>query len=54
MVKSEGKDNDLISRVRANAYFAPIHDQLDGANINFFQHSHIPSNTSNFFNSSQP
>ena len=35
MVKSEGKDNDLISRVRANAYFAPIHDQLDGA-INFF------------------
>ena len=40
MVKSEGKDNDLISRVRANAYFAPIHDQLDGA-INFptFTHS---------------
>jgi len=29
VVKSEGKDNDLISRVRANAYFAPIHDQLD-------------------------
>ena len=30
VVKSEGKDNDLISRVRANPYFAPIHDQLDG------------------------
>ena len=29
-MKSEGKDNDLISRVRANPYFAPIHDQLDG------------------------
>ena len=30
VVKIEGKDNDLISRVKANNYFAPIHDQLDG------------------------
>ena len=37
VVKSEGKDNDLIERVRANDYFAPIHDQLDGK---------IPSNLS--------
>ncbi|MHC5068009.1 MAG: adenylosuccinate lyase, partial [Planctomycetota bacterium] len=29
VVKQEGGDNDLIDRIRANAYFAPIHDQLD-------------------------
>ncbi|KAG8980016.1 adenylosuccinase ade13 [Tulasnella sp. 425] len=29
VVKQEGKANDLISRVRATAYFKPIHDQLD-------------------------
>ena len=29
-MKSQGKDNDLIDRVRANSYFAPIHDQLEG------------------------
>ncbi|TDG38675.1 hypothetical protein AWZ03_014903 [Drosophila navojoa] len=28
-VKQYGKDNDLISRVRSDAYFAPILDQLD-------------------------
>ena len=41
VVKSEGKDNDLIERVRANDYFAPIHDQLDGK---------IPSNLSTINN----
>ena len=30
MVKCEGRDNDLIARVRAAPYFGPIHDQLDG------------------------
>ncbi len=29
-VKQEGLDNDLIARVRADAYFAPIHAKLDG------------------------
>lgn len=29
MVKQEGKPNDLISRIKATAYFKPIHDQLD-------------------------
>lgn len=29
VVKCEGRDNDLIARVRAAPYFAPIHDQLD-------------------------
>ena len=28
-VKQEGLDNDLIARVRADAYFAPIHARLD-------------------------
>ncbi|KAI8053265.1 adenylosuccinate lyase [Syncephalis plumigaleata] len=28
-VKMEGRENDLIDRVRANAYFAPIHAELD-------------------------
>ncbi|MBA2479473.1 MAG: adenylosuccinate lyase [Planctomycetes bacterium] len=28
-VKQEGLDNDLIARVRADAYFAPIHSSLD-------------------------
>lgn len=28
VVKQEGGDNDLIERVRADAYFAPIHGQL--------------------------
>ena len=41
VVKSEGKDNDLISRVRANPYFAPIHDQLDG-NIPLTHHIFQP------------
>merc|ERR1712059_189702 len=29
VVKKEGKDNDLIERIRATAYFAPIHSELD-------------------------
>lgn len=29
MVKQEGKPNDLIARVRATQYFAPIHAELD-------------------------
>lgn len=29
VVKEQGGDNDLIDRVRANPYFAPVHDQLD-------------------------
>lgn len=29
VVKQEGKTNDLISRIKATAYFKPIHDQLD-------------------------
>jgi adenylosuccinate lyase len=29
VVKQEGGDNDLIDRIRASEYFAPIHDQLD-------------------------
>ena len=29
VVKLEGGDNDLIERIRADAYFAPIHGQLD-------------------------
>ena len=29
VVKQEGGDNDLIERIKATAYFAPIHDQLD-------------------------
>ena len=28
-VKLEGKDNDLIARIRGDAFFAPIHAQLD-------------------------
>ncbi|KAI9189510.1 adenylosuccinase ade13 [Blastocladiella emersonii ATCC 22665] len=28
-VKNEGKPNDLLDRIRANAYFAPIHPDLD-------------------------
>jgi adenylosuccinate lyase len=28
-VKQEGLDNDLIPRIRADAFFAPIHDRLD-------------------------
>jgi len=28
-VKMEGEDNDLIERIRANEYFAPIHADLD-------------------------
>ena len=28
-VKELGRDNDLIDRVRADAFFAPIHDELD-------------------------
>lgn len=29
VVKQEGGDNDLIERVRADAYFSPIHSQLE-------------------------
>ena len=29
VVKDEGKDNDLIQRIRHEAFFAPIHSQLD-------------------------
>lgn len=28
-VKQKGLDNDLIERVKADSYFAPIHDHLD-------------------------
>ena len=30
MVKGEGRDNDLIERVKASEYFAPIHARLEG------------------------
>jgi len=29
VVKKEGRDNDLIQRVKEDSYFAPIHSQLD-------------------------
>uniref|UniRef100_A0A8C4L8D9 Adenylosuccinate lyase n=1 Tax=Equus asinus TaxID=9793 RepID=A0A8C4L8D9_EQUAS len=29
VVKQEGGDNDLIERIKADAYFSPIHSQLD-------------------------
>ena len=29
VVKNEGKDNDLIERIRADPYFKPIHDQME-------------------------
>ncbi|MFW5830123.1 MAG: adenylosuccinate lyase, partial [Planctomycetota bacterium] len=29
VVKQEGRDNDLIDRIRSDAFFAPIHDRLD-------------------------
>lgn len=29
VVKEEGKDNDLVERIRSCKYFAPIHNQLD-------------------------
>lgn len=29
VVKEEGGENDLIARIRATAYFAPIHAELD-------------------------
>lgn len=29
VVKQEGGDNDLIERIQADTYFAPIHSQLD-------------------------
>ena len=29
VVKQEGGDNDLIERIQADAYFSPIHSQLD-------------------------
>lgn len=29
VVKEEGGDNDLIERIQADAYFSPIHSQLD-------------------------
>ncbi|XP_032123051.1 adenylosuccinate lyase [Sapajus apella] len=29
VVKQEGGDNDLIARIQADAYFSPIHSQLD-------------------------
>ena len=52
VVKSEGKDNDLIERVRANDYFAPIHDQLDGKILsNLFTINNIFKNILCFLNS---
>jgi len=30
IVEEEGRDNDLIERVRRDTYFAPIHGKLDG------------------------
>ena len=29
VVKSQGKDNDLIERIKKSQYFAPIHDKID-------------------------
>jgi adenylosuccinate lyase len=29
VVKGEGKDNDLVERIRADAYFAPVHHDLE-------------------------
>ena len=29
VVKQEGKDNDLVERIRSSAYFQPIHDEID-------------------------
>jgi len=29
VVKEQGQPNDLIARIKASDYFAPIHDQLD-------------------------
>lgn len=29
MVKEQGKENDLVERIRTNKYFAPIQGQLD-------------------------
>ena len=29
VVKKEGKDNDLIDRIRKSAFFSPVIDQLD-------------------------
>ena len=29
VVKKDGKDNDLIERIKASAYFAPIHNELE-------------------------
>lgn len=28
-VKQQGLDNDLIQRIQADSYFAPIHDELE-------------------------
>lgn len=28
-VKQEGRENDLVERIRTCSYFSPIHDQLD-------------------------
>ena len=28
-VKEHGRENDLVARVRGDAFFAPIHDDLD-------------------------
>lgn len=28
-VKQEGKENDLVERIKASSYFSPIHEQLD-------------------------
>ena len=30
LVKTEGKDNDLIDRIKADKAFAAIHDKIDG------------------------
>lgn len=29
VVKQEGKDNDLISRIKTDPFFAPIHAEID-------------------------
>lgn len=28
-VKQEGGENDLVERIKASSYFAPIHDHID-------------------------
>ena len=30
VVKQEGGENDMIQRIKASSYFAPIHDKIEG------------------------